>query len=376
MENSIFGSYSDNLQVLIDTRQEKFVNPFYKKYFPFGITQLSLTYTTVLGEVALASAATIVSRDSETPLRSREALDRLSGTMPAIKVMRKLNENHLREYMTLQGTNIPDNEKKNQALKLIWDDTKYVADAIDKKLDLLVIQGLSTGKITIDAETNPDGLVIPQIDLGMPAENRITGTDWNDADEATPITDIEDTINQAMDKGRVFESILISRATLRKLLATKQAKETIGTFFGLSAAAIRSQTAPMTLDRVNEYMEAAKFPKFEIVDVRIPIEKNGVKSAFVSFPDDVLSFIPAGDLGEIKNAFAIEELHPVEKVSYAKKDKTLISKWKNNEPFGEWTKSELNGFPSFSVIDQIYLLDVNGSEPDDDGIDEKNPKKK
>ena len=46
---------------------------------------------------------------------------------------------------------------KNQALKLIWDDTKYVADSVDKRLDHLVLQGISTGKISINVDNNPDG---------------------------------------------------------------------------------------------------------------------------------------------------------------------------------------------------------------------------
>lgn len=359
MENSIFGEYSDNLQVMIDTRMEKFVQPWYKTYFPFGITQMSLTYTTVLGETALASAASVVSRDGETPLRRREALNKLSGEMPAIKVMRKLNESHYREYMTLQGTTVPDNEKKNQALKLIWDDTKYVSDSVDKRIDHLVLQGISTGKISINVDNNPDGLVIEDIDLGMPAENKIEGSVWADAASATPITDIEDVVNAATDLGRTFAKMLMTRKTLINMLATKQAKEILGTFFGLNAKVMQGATAPLTIERVNEYMTAAQYPQIEVVDVRIPIEKDGVKTTVSPFADEVVAFIPEGQLGEIKNAFAVEELSPVEKVSYAKKDKTLISKWKQNEPFGEWTKAELNGFPSFSAINQIFLLDVS-----------------
>lgn len=358
MENSIFGGYSDNLQVMIDTRMDRFVQPWYKQYFPFGIPQMSLTYTTVLGETALASAASIVSRDGETPLRGREALSKLSGEMPAIKVMRKLNESHYREYMTLKGTSIPDNEKKNQALKLIWDDTKYVADSVDKRLDHLVLQGISTGKISINVDNNPDGLAIADIDLGIPAENKLDGSTWTDAASGTPITDIEDVVNAATEYGKTFAKMLMTRKTLINMLSTKQAKEIIGTFFGLNVRSMTNATAPLTIDRVNEYMRAAQFPEIEIVDVRIPIEKNGAKVMSNPFKEDTVAFIPEGPLGEIKNAFAVEELSPVEKVSYAKKDKTLISKWKQNEPFGEWTKAELNGFPSFSAIDQVFLLNV------------------
>lgn len=363
-EASVFGSVADQetTQIMIDTRLEKFNQPWYSKYFSFALPQISLTYTTVLGNSTITPAASFVTRDGETPLRSRETLQSLTGKIPPIKVMRDLDEEKYRNYMVLQDMKaIKDNEKKNQALKLIWDDLKYVTEAVDKRLDYTVAEALSTGTITITADNNPDGIVVGTIELEMPEENKVNASvAWSDAANSKPITDITNLVNGAYAKGKTFAKMLIDNTAFLQFMKSKEVKDTVGTFFGLSAAARNSQTAPLTSDRINEYMTAAKLPIFEIVDIRVPIEKDGEVSILQPFKAANIAFIPDGNLGEIKNALAMEEMKPVEHVTYNKKGRTLISKWSNNEPWGEWTKAELNAFPVVDTIKYIYLLSTTG----------------
>jgi len=363
-EASVFGSVADQetTQIMIDTRLEKFNQPWYSKYFSFALPQISLTYTAVLGNSVITPAASFVTRDGETPLRSRETLQSLTGKIPPIKVMRDLDEEKYRNYMVLQDMKaIKDNEKKNQALKLIWDDLKYVTEAVDKRLDYTVAEAISTGTITITADNNPDGIVVGTIELEMPAENKVNASvDWSNSVNSKPITDITNLVNGAYGKGKTFAKMLIDNTAFLQFMQSKEVKETVGTFFGLSAAARNSQTAPLTSDRINEYMVAAKLPIFEIVDVRVPIEKDGNVSILQPFKAANIAFVPDGNLGEIKNALAMEEMKPVEHVTYNKKGRTLISKWSANEPWGEWTKAELNAFPVVDTIKYIYLLSTTG----------------
>lgn len=360
METSMFGSVVDQetLQIMIDTRLEKFNQPWFKQYFQFAVPQLSLTYSSVLGSSTITPAASYVTRDGETPLRSRETLSKMTGEIPPIKVMRAMNEEQVRNYKVLQSLSaVSDQDKKNQALKLVWDDVKYVSEAVEKRIDITVAQAISTGTISITEDNNPDGIVVGNIDLKMPDDNKINAdTAWSDATNSKPLSDIVNLVNTASAKGLVFAKILIDRMKILQFMQSKEVKDTVGTFFGLSAAARNSQTAPLTSDRINEYMTAAKLPVFEVVDIRVPIETDGTPSIINPFESSNLAFIPEGQLGEIKNAIAIEEMEKVEKVIYSKKDRTLISKWKQNEPFIEWTKAELNAFPVVNTIKYIYLL--------------------
>jgi len=85
------------------------------------------------------------------------------------------------------------------------------------------------------------------------------------------------------------------------------------------------------------------------------IEKDGIITPIRPFNDNNLSFLPAGKLGELKNALPMEQLHPVEGISYANFGPTLVSKWRSNDPIQEWTGMELNAFPAIDV-DGIFIL--------------------
>lgn len=362
-DNSIFRQLGVDgaLQTFLDSRLDKFNQAWYKNYFSFSAPQLSLSYTAVLGESVITTAASVVSRDAETPLRARQAIAKLSGEIPAIKVMRKLNESHVRDYMALQElSNISDKAKADQVWKLIWDDSKYVADSVDKRIDVMCAQALSTGKINIDSDTNPDGIVLPAIDLLHPDENKTNASvDWATSSTSKPIEDISAVVDKAAGTGLMFEKIIMDAKAYALFAKSAQVKDSVSAFFGITKSASSSATAPITLDRINEYMMASRLPVIEVVNIKVAIEKNGVSSVMNPWEEANVAFVPAGNLGEIKNAVAVEETRPVEKVVYAKKENTLISKWSNNEPFGEWTKAELNAFPALTAINQIHLLSTN-----------------
>lgn len=357
-ELSVFGNHIEAMQTLIDKRLDKFNKPWYIDYFDWDTPQLNLTYTSVLGQAVVNHAASIVDRNAETPLRSREALAKIQGEIPAIKEMLQLNENQYRNYVALLNMDsVKDKQKRLQALKLIWDDVKKVTDAVHNRIDMIALQAVSTGKIEINIENNPDGIVLAEpIDLLMPTDNKQeAGTKWNEA-SATPLQDIMRVINQAQATGTTLGKILIDSQKFAQMLRNKEVKDTLGSFFGMTKATMDSATAPLTLERMNQYLKESGLPVFEIVNRRIAIEKNGKATVINPFESKNLAFIPDGKLGVIKNALAVEEMNPVENVTYATNGRILISKWKQNEPFREFTKSECNAFPVVEAINSIYLL--------------------
>jgi hypothetical protein len=91
----------------------------------------------------------------------------------------------------------------------------------------------------------------------------------------------------------------------------------------------------------------------------IGIEKDGIITASNPFNTNTVVFAPAGRFGTIKNAFAMEQLKPVESVAYATSNMALISRWAQNEPYSEFIKAELNAMPSVSAIDSIFHLNIN-----------------
>ncbi|MDO6389003.1 major capsid protein [Pontibacter sp. BT731] len=351
---SIFGAYADKLQAVVDQSKDRFAPTWYQKYFNFGTSQTSLTYTSVLGASRIEAAASIISRNSSAPLRSRAALAKLSGEIPAISEKFKMSEQDYRDFYMLQQLNVDDQAKKNQLMDLLFNDTKKAGESAHKRLDYLCLEAVSTGQITITVDNNPDGFVNSvALDLGMPSANKKNAAvSWATSATATPITDINNVVEAAFSEGRSFSKILMSRNAWLKFSKAKEVIDSLTAYFSIA----KGQLTVVTLDKVNNYLEDNLLPVIEIVNEVVGIEKDGVISAQRPFNDNNVSFIPAGPLGRIHHAYAIEDLQKVAGVSYASYNKALISKWQENDPFAEYTKVELNAFPGFEAIEGTYLL--------------------
>lgn len=356
---SIFGAYATRLQVVINTNLDRFAPLWYEQYFTMAPVQSTLTYEGIIGASRIEAAASVVDRDSQTPLRSRSELSKFSGEIPAIKEAFKMKESDYRSFLMMQALNVDDATKRTQLLNLLYGDIQKVGSAAHKRLDIMALEAVSTGKISLSITNNPDGLVLANsIDLLMPAGNKSNSTvSWDDATNAKPITDFDAVVTAARNVGRSFAKVLMTKTLFAKLRKAKEVVDTMTAFFyGPKPGGAFNPVAVSTLDRINEYLTANQLPVIELVDEAIGIESDGIISAIRPFSDNNVSFIPAGNLGTIRNAIAIEQMRPVDKVSYATYKSALISKWSDNEPFAEWTKVEFNAIPALDAIDGIFIL--------------------
>jgi hypothetical protein len=353
---SVFGNYADRLQVMIDSSLDLFAPTWFQKYFTWGTPQTTLNYVSVIGKSRIEAAASVVDRDAPAPLRSRPGLDKLTGEIPAISEKFKMTEQDYYDFLTLQSLQaVDDATKKQQLLDLMFGDVRKAAMAPLKRLDIMCLQAISSGVISINTTTNPDGLAMADVDLLMPSGNKVNASvNWNSSPStAKPLTvDFPGIIAAGLARGIKFEKILMTRAKWYKFIAITEVINFVSNFLGRKQA---GQTL-VTLDNVNQILVANMMPVIEIVDESIGIEKDGVITASNPFTDSNAVFIPTGTLGTIKNTVAIEQIQPVAKVNYATYQKVLVSKWAENDPFGEWTKGYLNAFPSFEAIDSVYLL--------------------
>jgi hypothetical protein len=360
---SIFGDHADSLQVYVDENLEKFKAPFFPNYFSFGTPKGDLSYATAIGRSRIEAAASVVAHGSESPLRGRAGLEKLSGEVAALKVKRKMDESEYRNWMVFQGMPVSDEAKKQQIVRLIWDDVKHVVDSVTSRLDIMVKQALSTGVVAITAATNPDGIAVGNIDM-LIAANRNTGigtafggtasqvwtaTGAQTIADATPISDIIEMVENMEDQGIAFEKILMTPAKWRAISRVTEVMTAIG--------GAGNPVSP-TLEQFNSYLVDRQLPYIELVVGRHSIETNGNLTVITPWPNARVTFIPAGPLGVIHNALAIEEMTPVAGVSYAVSDRTLVSKWSETEPFGEYTRGEIAAFPGLEAADNLYIVDT------------------
>ncbi|ARK08871.1 major capsid protein [Fibrella sp. ES10-3-2-2] len=356
---SIFGDLAKRLQIVIDRKLDAFEQPWYDQYFDMAPAQASLSFTSVIGKSRIEAAASVVNRDSLTPLRSRASLDKLTGEIPAIKEKIKMTESDYREYKVIQAMGLDQNLQVQQALDLLYGDVKKVGDSAHKRLDIMALEAVSTGQISLTIVNNPDGLVLDNpVDLLMPLTNRIDASVmWTDAVNADPFLDIQSAVDTANDRGIVFAKMLMAQTTWQKMRATKKVRDLM-TLLAYGKSGAGDVGAATTLAKVNQYLADENLPIIEVVNKPVGIEKDGKPGILRPFSEKNVSFIPAGKLGDIKNAYAIEETEKVDNVVYGTYKRALISKWKENEPFAEWTKVELNAIPALTAIDSIHLLKV------------------
>lgn len=357
---SVFGIYAENLQALIDTVNDRFAPTWYQKYFSFAPAQQTLTFTSVIGASRIEAAASIVNRSSEAPLRSRGELAKYQGEIPAIKEKFAMREDDYRDFLAIQALSMDEAAKKAQLLDLLFGDVQKAGNSVHKRLDVMVLEAVSSGTISLTVNNNPDGVVLKDpLDLLMPADNKssITGTanrKWRNKATATPFADITKVVNDARSKGRSIEKILMN---LKQWVQMSQTDEVVNSLVSFNQ--LQKGAGVATLERVNEYLQAHMLPYIEIVDEVIGIEKDGVISALKPWKEGNISFIPAGNLGVIKNALCMEQMRPVEHVNYAIYNRALISKWQENDPWAEFTAVELNAFPSFEAITSVFILTVD-----------------
>lgn len=351
---SIFGEYatSEGLQLIIDKRMDKFKTREFSKYLSWDTPQVDLSFKDVIGKTQLDTIASVVGEDSVSPVRSRVGLSSFEGSIPTISHKYLMKQSDVRAYYSLQNmSNIDDDTKKKQIIDLIFNDVRLSADGCTGRLDVMFLQGLSTGMIDLSATGNPDGVAYGNIPVGLPTDNVIEASKkWDDAD-ATPLQDIENIIDAAQGKGNDgFEKMIMTRATFNKL---KNSVEIQKIFKGVVGKA----PALVTPDNLNEYLVSNGLPPIELQTSLFNIEEDGATRSFRAFADDVIVFVPQGELGKVKNALVTEgDLKQVMGHSYANVDKVKIAKWSMNEPFNEFTRGQLLAIPALTAIDAIYHL--------------------
>lgn len=353
MFRSIFGVYADRLQLLIDNSLTRFAPIFWTRFFTWAPPQTTLNYTSVIGATRIEAAASVVNRDSQAPLRSRPGISKLFGEIPAMSEKFRLNQTDYFEYLALQ--NVPNfgAQRSQFLIDLIFNDVVKAGNAPHKRLDMMVLEAISTGQITIDVVNNPDGIIesIP-IDLLMPTGNKINSSvTWANI-AAKPFTvDFPTVMAYAVAHSMRFSRVLLTRSLFAKFIGITEVKDYLS-----NTAGKRNNNILPTLADVNTFNISQGWPPLEIIDEAIGVEKDGVITTVTPFSDNVASFVPAGPLGSMKNTLAVEQRVPAEHVSYATFNRVLISKWHTNDPWSELTKCELNAMPSFDRINEVMLL--------------------
>lgn len=349
---------SQNLQFMIDQSQDALdAQSIWRTWLDLGVPQMNLNFTSVIGRDRIAAAASVVDSDAPAPLRSRNKVERYTGTIPAIKEKFRMSQDDMRNIEILRSLPIVNGGGSAQLIAFLLKDLQEASVSGDKRVDLMLLNALSNLSVDLGTTNNPDGAAFGTVDL-LPQSYQKQGVPivWTDLANSTPIDDIENFIEKNSNaRGRYFGQILMSYELWLVFKRTTQVKSLIQTFFNVGKA---SATFAVTLANVNEFLAANNWPPITIVNYTTNIETDGVATFVKGFNLNNVTFAPSGKLGVLANAISMETVHPVQTKSYAKYGPTLVSKWAESDPLVEYTAMEMNAFPVLSV-DGIFILTTN-----------------
>ena len=333
---------------------------YWPAFFPLKSTPY-LTFETLIGSKGNRVAADVVAYDVSAPLKTRKTVSKLSGEIPSIRMKKKMTETDLNTYNILKAMAKPE---QKSLLDLVFGDVDACVEGANARLEWMVFQALSKGLITLSKTTNAGGVITEEdIDFGLPAANKqVAAVSWTTAAYATttPITDIETVMTAAGDLGIKPRYILMNKSKWLAFRVSTQVLDFVAPY--ALYGGVRKKRAP-NLSIANEALASEGYPMIIIIDTRISYEDVNHTITSVdpwldaAGADRFVVFLEDLQCGDMLHGPIAEETNPPKQVIQAKKGPILISKWSDVDPVAEYTKGELNAFPSWPTIDRVMNLD-------------------
>lgn len=353
---SFFGELAkgQSLQALIDNSIDALEGKsIWRNWLDVGTPGAALTFEQVIGRSRIEAAASVVDPDAPAPLRSRGKLEMLTGKIPTIKEKFAMNGSQFRQLKVMESLPISNNDRVKALISALWDDVSKAAVAGDRRIDMMLLQAITTLSVDINTTNNPDGVAFGNVDLlAQSYQTQGVPVVWSNT-ASTPITDIEKFVGNVYNVyGRRFGRIVMPYEVWLNFKNTTEVKDMLKSYFNIGKT---NGTYANTLANVNDMFAANMWPPIEILNYTTGVEKDGVITASKPYNTNNIVFMPAGKIGTLVNAFAIEDWMKDPIKQYAKFGATLVSKYMTNDPIIEYTAMEMNAFPAVDV-DGIFIL--------------------
>jgi len=321
-------------------------------------TMMGEQYSTTLKWETLSTirsivAADVVSMSSTLPLKKRDSLQRATGDVPKLGMKMSLNERELNDIYNM----IARGASESTIVARIFNDLDKVTRGVYERLEYMFLEQLSTGVFTVDDSNNVGTGV--RLSIGYLDKNKF-GVEkrWGNPD-AKPLTDIEKVITRAGEDGNTITTIVLSKKTYNQMRKSTEAKELFAQSIGFTGANI---VAPLP-SQFNNIMSDQFGVKFIVVDRAIKHERDGKQTTVYPFSDDSVVFLTSDNVGSVYYGTLVEERTPVSNVQYQKVGNYILtSKFSHNDPYEEFTSSQALAVPVLENVDNIYLLDIKGTE--------------
>lgn len=360
---SIFGELTKATQIRIDKASEQKIRLFdqaiYERYLTWDTPQVGLSFEEIIGSYGISIAAATMEANGKAPIIGTEGIETWAKSMLLHALGKEMQAAEFRKVLELlDSKRIDDKTKAQQLIDTMFKNVSFVVNGVKAKLDMMFLGALSNnGVYTFTSDNNPEAGVRSTIDYKMPAENKATvNLSWTDENILTVDCweDLQTVVDAAEDKVKLSK-MLMSRAKLSYILRNKAMKQVI---FGTD-----KKNSPLLVSQLNEFLVENDMPSIEVVRREVRIQDGGgTPVPHTPWNTDMIAFVPDGQLGVIKNAYADSELRPETGISYSNVGRIRVSQWGVGEKEGsngaEMTRAQVLAMPVFTEINAIYNLNT------------------
>lgn len=319
LSKALGGNDNARLQGFLDDTIARKYNSLQLDGFSFRPEmQLEFTYEQIVKELRLNVMAQYVDLDSPAKPISTDGAATYTGSIPRMKAVEYWNEDKYRKLLIAEKFDGGD-AARAAAYRGLFNTIDTLVGQHTNALTYQRHQMVSKGELNIDATNNPLGIALPKISAHIPSANKITkkGTErwWTSvsagvysSEGATcdPIKDLRAIVDLARKKG-VRGHFEVETTYLDQVLGHSKVVAAIKDYFavnGNTGVTVSNVYLFSRENRVNALAAAIGAPIKEIDSV-VATEKYDttsnsiVRSQFNAFDDNVLVFVPDGNIGEV-----------------------------------------------------------------------------
>lgn len=297
-------------------------------------------------------AADVVTMDSPLPLKKRDSLEKKSGELPKMGMELFLNEKQMTDIDTLLAQGFDE----KTIIAKIFEDAPRVIAGIWERIELMFLQGLSTGVALADDDKNVGTGV--RVDYGYLTANKFgVKIVWEgNASTSKPIDDIQKVVNKAREDGNVIIGAYADQAWFDNFNASDQVRQQFAFLQGF----VGDKIPILDNTQANRVMSSRFNFSVTKIDRTIKTEKNGTQTNITPWKKGTIVFVCDRQLGALVWSRLAEMNHPVQGVNYQTVDQyLLVSKYRENRPsLREYTTSQARVVPVIANVDRIYTMDT------------------
>lgn len=356
MERSILSQV--NVASMTARLNSRMVKP---SYFPnfFGLKPVeTLKWETLIGERGVPVMADVISYDAESPVKTREVINKMAGDIPKTSISRKMTEQEVNKYRMLMHYANGDVNKKS-LLDLVFNDLDFCYNGVRARMEYLGMQILSTAALSLSKTVNNGIITESALDFGVPSANKYGVTvSWATTATCTPLEDLEGVAEAAEAKGITLKHFVMRKSDFILL------RNATDTTTKIKAWVNTKGNLLVTKDTINQYLIANDLPTIVVVNPSVRHE-DGEHARTTINPWEQYRVVGVPDLqvGDIQHGpLAAEGDTEVAKIAtMVKKDFVLCSKYGSLNPYTDFTMAEANAFPVLNDPDGLFYLRVNNA---------------